>query len=222
IGHDWGCALAWQVARRHPERVAAVVGLSVPYGGPSPKPPTEAMRDLFRDHFFYMLYFQRPQAPEQELEADVEDSLRRMFHSLSADGIEDFSVAPDSTGVLQAMQPPPSPPRWMRDEDLAYYVARFEKTGFTGALNWYRAMDASWEESRDDDNWTITAPVLFLGGMQDPVLLFGQKALTRMPDYVPDLRTVVLDQCGHWIQMEQASEVNREILGFLEEISPRR
>ena len=103
------------------------------------------MRDLFRDHFFYMLYFQRPQAPEQELEADVEDSLRRMFHSLSADGIEDFSVAPDSTGVLQAMQPPPSPPRWMRDEDLAYYVARFEKTGFTGALNWYRAMDASWE-----------------------------------------------------------------------------
>jgi pimeloyl-ACP methyl ester carboxylesterase len=58
--------------------------------------------------------------------------------------------------------------------------------------------------------------------MQDPVLLFGQKALTRMPDYVPDLRTVVLDQCGHWIQMEQASEVNREILGFLEEISPRR
>ncbi|NQY83262.1 MAG: alpha/beta hydrolase, partial [Alcanivorax sp.] len=41
-------------------------------------------------------------------------------------------------------------------------------------------------------------------------------------DYVPDLRTVVLDQCGHWIQMEQASEVNREILGFLEEISPRR
>ncbi len=222
IGHDWGCALAWQVARRHPERVAAVVGLSVPYGGPSPKPPTEAMRDLFRDHFFYMLYFQRPQAPEQELEADVEDSLRRMFHSLSADGIEDFSVAPDSTGVLQAMQPPPSPPRWMRDEDLAYYVARFEKTGFTGALNWYRAMDASWEESRDDDNWTITAPVLFLGGMQDPVLLFGQKALTRMPDYVPALRTVVLDQCGHWIQMEQASEVNREILGFLEEISPRR
>ena len=222
IGHDWGCALAWQVARRHPERVAAVVGLSVPYGGPSPKPPTQAMRDLFRDHFFYMLYFQRPQAPEQELEADVEDSLRRMFHSLSADGIEDFSVAPDSTGVLQAMQPPPSPPRWMRDEDLAYYVARFEKTGFTGALNWYRAMDASWEESRDDDNWTITAPVLFLGGMQDPVLLFGQKALTRMPDYVPDLRTVVLDQCGHWIQMEQASEVNREILGFLEEISPRR
>ena len=61
-----------------------------------------------------------------------------------------------------------------------------------------------------------------VGGMQDPVLLFGQKALTRMPDYVPDLRTVVLDQCGHWIQMEQASEVNREILGFLEEISPRR
>lgn len=215
VGHDWGCALSWEVARRHPDRVAALVGLSVPYGGPAPQPPTRAMRDLFGDHFFYMLYFQRPEVPERELEADVEDSLRRLFHSLSADGIDDFRVAPDDTRVLAAMRPPETPPRWMRDEDLAYYVARFRKTGFTGALNWYRAMDASWEESRDDDHWTLDAPTLFLGGMQDPVVLFSQKALARMPDYVPDLTTVMLDQCGHWIQMEQAVEVNREILNFL-------
>ncbi|ASK35104.1 alpha/beta hydrolase [Alcanivorax sp. N3-2A] len=218
IGHDWGCALAWQVARRHPERVAAVVGLSVPYGGPAPRPPTEAMRALFGDHFFYMLYFQQPALPEQELQENVQDSLRRLFHSLSADGIDDFRVGHDDRRILQAMSRPETPPRWMRDEDLAYYVARFEKTGFTGAINWYRAMDASWRESRDDPNWTIPAPVLFLGGMQDPVLIFGQKALARMPDYVPDLSTVILDRCGHWIQMEQAAEVNREILAFLERV----
>lgn len=217
VGHDWGCMLAWQVARRHPDRVAAVAGLSVPYGGPAPKPPTESMRELFGDHFFYMLYFQQPDLPEQELEADVESSLRRMFHSLSADGIDDFRVAPDDTRVLTAMRPPATPPRWMRDEDLAYYVARFRKTGFTGALNWYRAMDASWAESRDEDTWTIAAPALFLGGMQDPVVLFSQKALARMPDYVPDLTTVMIDRCGHWIQMEQAVEVNRELLNFLHE-----
>jgi len=41
---------------------------------------------------------------------------------------------------------------------------------------------------------------------------------TTGTDGMPDLRTVLLDQCGHWIPMEQAAEVNREILAFLEEI----
>ena len=220
VGHDWGCALAWEVARTYPERVTAVVGLSVPYGGPSPRAPTEAMRELFGDHFFYMLYFQQAEVPERELGEDVRYSLRALFHNLSAEGMANFQVAPDDSGVLDSMRVPARPSRWMREEDLDYYVARFEKTGFTGALNWYRAMDISWEESRADDNWTIQAPVLFLGGMQDPVLMFSQKALARMPDYVPNLNTVVLDQCGHWIQMEQAAEVNREMLAFLAEAAP--
>ncbi|MDX1803043.1 MAG: alpha/beta hydrolase [Alcanivorax sp.] len=218
VGHDWGCALAWQVARRYPQKVRALVGMSVPYGGPAPEPPTESMRKLFADRFFYMLYFQQPQLPEQELMADVEDSLARIFHSLSAEGVEDYKVAPDHTGFLQAMTRPEHQPRWMRAEDLAYYVERFRHSGFTGPVNWYRAMDASWQESRDEENWQIDAPTLFLGGMQDPVIMLGRKALARMPDYIPDLRTVLLDNCGHWIQMEQAAEVNREILAFLEEL----
>ncbi|MCG8393647.1 MAG: alpha/beta hydrolase [Pseudomonadales bacterium] len=223
VGHDWGCALAWQVARRYPETIKAVVGMSVPYGGgPGKEKPTDAMRRLFEDRFFYMLYFQEPELPEQELEADVSTSLRKIFHALSADGIADYRAEPDHTGLLQGMTVPEVQPRWMREEDLAYYVERFRHSGFTGPVNWYRAMDASWEESREDDNWTLHMPVLFIGGMQDPVVMFNQKALQRMPDYVPDLRTVMLDQCGHWSQMEQAAEVNREMLAFLEEIDERQ
>ncbi|MEQ3723171.1 alpha/beta hydrolase [Alcanivorax sp.] len=218
MGHDWGCGLAWQVARQHPQTIKAVIGMSVPYGGPAPEPPTAAMRKLFEDRFFYMLYFQQPALPEQELETDVAHSLRCIFHGLSAEGIADFNAKPDDTGFLQSMPVPDTQPRWMREEDLAYYVERFEHSGFTGPINWYRAMDASWEESREDSHWQIAMPTLFIGGLQDPVIMFGQKALQRMPDYIPDLRTVMLDQCGHWIQMEQAAEVNREILAFLEEI----
>jgi len=218
VAHDWGCGLAWQVARRYPKRINALVGMSVPYGGPAPVAPTVAMHKLFRDGFFYMLYFQQPAVPEAELEQDVTRSLKLVFHSLSAEGIQEYRPAPDNTAFLQGMPEPEEQPRWMRDEDLAYYVERFEHSGFTGPINWYRAMDLSWEEERDDDNWQIPVPTLFLGGMQDPVIQFGQKALQRMPDYVPDLRTVLIDQCGHWIQMEQAAEVNREILAFLEEV----
>lgn len=218
VGHDWGCALAWQVARTAPDRIRAVVGLSVPYGGPAKVSPTESMRQLFQDRFFYMLYFQQPQVPEAELERDVPLTLRRVFHGLSAEGVKDMVISADQQGFLAAFPEPQTQPRWMREEDLAYYVARFDKSGFTGPLNWYRAMDASWQESRDDTQWNLPMPVLFIGGLQDPVLLFAQKALQRMPDYIPRLQTVMLDQCGHWIQMEQASEVNRELLAFLENL----
>lgn len=32
-------------------------------------------------------------------------------------------------------------PEWFSKEDLDFYVSKFEKTGFTGGLNYYRAMD---------------------------------------------------------------------------------
>ena len=32
IGHDWGSPVAWNVALHHPERVAAVASLCVPFG----------------------------------------------------------------------------------------------------------------------------------------------------------------------------------------------
>jgi pimeloyl-ACP methyl ester carboxylesterase len=31
VGHDWGALLVWDLARIHPERVRAVVNVSVPY-----------------------------------------------------------------------------------------------------------------------------------------------------------------------------------------------
>jgi len=32
-------------------------------------------------------------------------------------------------------------PSWLTDDDLAYYVSKYEKSGFTGPLNYYRNMN---------------------------------------------------------------------------------
>jgi hypothetical protein len=32
-------------------------------------------------------------------------------------------------------------PSWLTEDDLAYFVTKFEKTGFTGALNYYRNLN---------------------------------------------------------------------------------
>lgn len=34
VGHDWGAAVAWQLAARHPERVRTLTAVSVPHPGP--------------------------------------------------------------------------------------------------------------------------------------------------------------------------------------------
>lgn len=32
-------------------------------------------------------------------------------------------------------------PHWFSEEDLKYYVQKYNQTGFTGGLNYYRALD---------------------------------------------------------------------------------
>ena len=41
---------------------------------------------------------------------------------------------PDANGPL---------PAWLTETDIDYFTAAFEKTGFTGAINYYRNMDRS-------------------------------------------------------------------------------
>lgn len=38
IGQDWGCIVAWHTALLYPDRVSAVMGLSVPYWGRAENP----------------------------------------------------------------------------------------------------------------------------------------------------------------------------------------
>src|ERR1700741_1055005 len=69
VAHDWGALIVGDLARLHPERVRAVVGVSVPF--PQwPAPPTQLMQMVYGDRFFYILYFQRPNEAEDELGKD--------------------------------------------------------------------------------------------------------------------------------------------------------
>ena len=57
VGHDWGALVAWHMAQLHPQRVRAVIGVSVPYTA-WPAAPTELLKAMWGNRFFYILYFQ--------------------------------------------------------------------------------------------------------------------------------------------------------------------
>jgi pimeloyl-ACP methyl ester carboxylesterase len=50
VGHDWGAVVAWSTPQLHPDRVAAVAGLSVPPVPRPQTPPTEAFRRIFGEN----------------------------------------------------------------------------------------------------------------------------------------------------------------------------
>ena len=81
IGHDWGAPIVWNTSLFFPDKVRAVAGLSVPHTGRGPAPRIELFRNIYKDRFFYQLYFQEPGVAEAEFEADLRTALRKIYYS---------------------------------------------------------------------------------------------------------------------------------------------
>ena len=218
VGHDWGAPIAWNSAALHPGRYRAVVGLSVPFLPRSPMPPTTMFKAIFQDKFFYMLYFQEPGVAEAEFEADVRKSMWYFMYGASGEIDRNTLVQaankPSTAKFFDGIPQPPALPKWLSEEELAYYVRAYEKYGFRGALNRYRCMDFDWNDMPELQDAKIQQPALFIGGDKDPVLTFAP--MDPMKAAVANLRTVMLPGIGHWIQQEAPEDVNRELIGFLD------
>jgi pimeloyl-ACP methyl ester carboxylesterase len=79
-------------------------------------------------------------------------------------------------------------PAWLTDEDVDFYAAEFERTGFRGALNRYRNIDRDWVDLQVWSRQPITVPSLFIGGERDGPTIWGQRAIDRFPETLPGLQ----------------------------------
>jgi pimeloyl-ACP methyl ester carboxylesterase len=198
VGHDWGASLVWQLAVMHPERVRAVAGLSVPFVPRAPAPPLPIMRRHLGEDF-YIVWFQQPGVADEALARDVRRTLTtsKVWTAQWADEDE-----------------PLHRPAWLTEEELAVYVDAFERTGFTGGLNWYRNIDRNWELTESVATRHVEQPALFLTGERDPVRRFMPAEAMR--GWVDDMRAEVLvPGAGHWVQQQAPEEVNAALLDFL-------
>ena len=50
-------------------------------------------------------------------------------------------IAPPDMEIIDYLKTPWSLPSWITEEELQVYADKFEESGFTGAFNYYRAMD---------------------------------------------------------------------------------
>jgi pimeloyl-ACP methyl ester carboxylesterase len=218
VGHDWGSMVVWQLSLLHPERVAGVVGMSVPFLPRAPMPPIELMRQVMGDNFFYILYFQEPGVADAELGADAGRTMRRMLAGAilaeGAEGIDPSVMAADGRGFVDRMPEPDGLPEWLTQAELDHYIAEFTRTGFTGGINWYRNFDRNWALTEHLADAHVTVPSLFIGGALDPVLLMSPPAIGE--PWLDDHRgTVLVEGGGHWVQQDSPDAVNAALLAFL-------
>lgn len=215
IGHDWGAPVAWTSALLRPDIFRAVVAMSVPYRVRSPTAPLKALRDAGTTNFYWQ-YFQTPGVAEAEFERDVDRTMRTLLYGKGVS-----LVMKPGQGFLGESIVPDQMPSWLTEEDLAYYVETYKRTGFRGGLNWYRNIDRNWELSASWDGMKIQQPALFVAGEDDPVIkaATGAKALEQLSTNVPGLkRTYLIPAAGHWVQQQRAAEVNAAVLEFLRAI----
>ena len=188
IGHDWGAPIAWSSALLRPDIFRAVAGLSVPYSPPGDARPSDVFRMIAGAEEFYIEYFQQPGRAEAEIEADVRRWLLGFFFSISGDagvpqpGEPTVALIAPGTKMVDRFTFPSAMPPWLTDDDVDFYAAEFERSGFSGGLNRYRNVDRDWEDLSAFRGQPITVPALFIGGDRDGPDAVGHALHRAVPD----------------------------------------
>jgi len=226
IGHDWGAPQVYSTALIHPDKVRAVVGLSVPAPPYSDKVPDEFWPDEPGKPVFYRHLLTKP-GTEKILDANPEEFLRRFYYALSGlrpDSVNGL-VRPAGTRNLVAGIPDVSPVGpWLSEEELAAYVQSFA-AGFRGGLNRYRAAPLDRDTLSQHREKMITQPALFIGGGRDPIrtiLGTGDRYADPLARCTDPRGAHIIEGAGHWLQQEAPDEVNALLLAFLSGLEDAR
>jgi soluble epoxide hydrolase / lipid-phosphate phosphatase len=215
IGHDWGSMPAWYAGVYAPDRVAAMASLCTPYFVPGEVDLLQIYDEL-RGPRHYMRTFQEPGVAEALLERDVEATFRALIRRRGYT-MDEFEAAPAEIREIPAGVCVGDPQLFgdelLTDEERSVYVDAYRKTGFTGALNWYRALHKDWEEALGHD-FVIDKPALMISAADD--WFFPRGATDGMEELLPQLVKHVIPDAAHWLAQEKPDEVNALLLDWLQ------
>ncbi|KAE8678873.1 hypothetical protein F3Y22_tig00111402pilonHSYRG00407 [Hibiscus syriacus] len=213
VGHDWGALLAWYLCMFRPDKVKALVNLSVPFLRMSREiKPVDAWRAYYGcDH--YISRFQKPGEIEAEF---AEIGTERVEKELLTDFPE---LLPRGKLFKRPLDEPITLPFWLSEEEANYYVSKFQKGGYTGGLNYYRNLNRNWELMAPWTGGGIKTPTKFIVGDKDLVYhMPGIKEYIHNGGFKEDVpllqEVVVMEGVGHFINMEKPHDITNHIYHF--------
>jgi pimeloyl-ACP methyl ester carboxylesterase len=219
IGHDLGAWVAQAAAMMRADLFTAVAMLNTPVPPRGAVKPSIAWQAVSQGKVFHHQYFQQLEKPDRELAANTRKTLRSIYYSISGDamGADRWRVFIEpGESILAAFTEPKDFPTWLSPRALGYYVAEYERTGFTGALNYYRCRDRNWEITSFLDGAVIRQPSLFIGGAADPSIEPFISVYNQLDGYLPGLwKKLLLPGVGHSAAEERPEDVNTLLLDFM-------
>ena len=151
-------------------------------------------------------------------------------HALKSWRAEDLAALPryyvmdlDKGMAATAADMAPSPEEvercaWLTDAELEVYAREFGRTGFQGALNWYRnTFDvAAVAELQTFSGRRIEVPACFIAGRSDWGTYQSPGALEAMSSACASfVGSYFVEEAGHWVQQEQPHRLDATLGGFL-------
>jgi len=176
----------------------------------------DGVRAFYGDDY-YMCRFQEPGEIEAVFKRLGTKTVLKKFLTFREPGPlylpegKEFGDSPDVPIIL---------PSWLSEEDIDYYASKFEQTGFTGGVNYYRAFDLNWELNAPWTGAQVKVPAKFIVGDQDLVYhMPGTKEYIHNGGFKKDVpllgEVIVMEGIAHFINQEKPDEISKHIYNFI-------
>jgi len=218
VGHDWGATHVWNASLMRPDRFKAVFCLSVPYVPRGEVSVFEKMRKAGHQNDFYMFEQIRPEA--DRVWADAAVTIPGILYWASGSAPADTRWSPlDPARSLHRAAAGPLP-AWAEKDYVDHNIAEFQRTGFHGGLNYYRAAEPYFDLAAAWKGAKVTQPAFFMMGKADGLKELYSLTEAQLRVGLPGLvGSVELDNVGHWVQHEASIAVSEQLVKFLQTVS---
>lgn len=225
LGHDFGAFLASKLCTYHPERVSGLITLGTAFLPPSPYPFNfEQVKQMQEQYQGYCSSWYFPLFISKNGATTIDKHLEEMFTLLHGGG----SVMKDTLCVEGGIE------KWLSDSSKANasvlpyantaqfrdeWIGRLKRDGWTGPLNWYKAVagDLSLDADKaalEAGRHVLKARYLFVGATNDPLAPAAAVHGLQAQGLLEDVTIKEVD-AGHWYMLEKPKETGEHIVAWL-------